>query len=187
VSDPRGPEEVETFAKPRLFVDHPQFPGDRELVLADIVSDNIDAPLRPLINGFSRLPFCFTLQCCFGHFLYEGEEGRENLQPLPAHDVGPVTYRIAYLALCLENSRDGRKLYSDLESIAPADPDYIQFGSPDWFWTRYPNSFALQVEPVRFARSDVAIIGYEEAIIVQKTRDLFFICLEEIVREWLWL
>jgi hypothetical protein len=175
---------VETFAKPRLFVDHPQFPRDRKLVLGGIDLDKIDIPIRRLITRFSQLSFCFTLQCCFGHFLYDGQQEQENLQLLPSHDVGPVKYRIAYLALCLENSREGRKLYSRLENIAANEPDYIQFGSPDWFWNRHPNSFALQVEPERFAKSDVAIIGYDEALTVQKTRDLFFDRLEELVLEW---
>jgi len=174
---------VETFGKPRPFVDHLHFPRDRELVLAEIHPEKIDAPIRQLISRFSHLPFCFTLQCCFGHFLYDGEQDQENLQPLPSHDVGPVKYRIAYLALCLENSRDGRKLYSGLESVAAAKPEYIQFGSPGWFWKRHVNSYSLQVEPIRFAQSDIAIIGYEEALIVQKTRDRFFDLLGELVLE----
>jgi hypothetical protein len=24
------------------------------------------------------------------------------------------------------------------------------FGSPDWLWQRYPDTFAFQVEPIRF-------------------------------------
>lgn len=175
---------METFAKPRPFVDHPHFPRDRELVLADILPEKIDAPVRQLITGLSHLPFCFTLQCCYGHFLYNGEQGKENLQPLPSQDVGPVKYRIAYLALCLEKSEEGRKLYSGLENIAAIEPEYIQFGSADWFWNRHPNSYALQVEPIRFARSDVAIIDYKEALTVQKIRDLFYDRLEKLVQEF---
>ncbi len=175
---------METFAKTRPFVDHPHFLRDRELVLADILPENIDAPIRGLITRLSHLPFCFTLQCCYGHFLYDGEQGLENLRALPSRDIGPVKYRIAYLALCLENSENGRKLYSGLEKIAAGEPEYIQFGSPDWFWDRHRNSFALQVEPIRFAKSDVAIIEYQEGLTVQKNRDLFFDRLEELVRVW---
>jgi len=175
---------VETFAKPRPFVDHPRFSRDREQALADIHPENIDAPIRRLITRFSHLPFCFTLQCCFGHFLYDGEQEEENLRALPSHDIGPVKYRIAYLALCLENNKNGRKLYSGLENVAAGEPEYIQFGSPDWFWNRHSNSYALQVEPKRFAKSDAAIIGYQEGLTVQRIRNLFFDRLEELVLEW---
>lgn len=174
---------METFANPWPFVDHPHFFRDRELVLGGIKSESIDAPIRRLITSFSHLPFCFTLQCCAGHFLWDVAQDEENLQPLPAHDVGPIKYRIAYLALCLENSTGGRKLYSGLEDMAASDPEYIQFGSPTWFWDRQENSYAVQVEPVRFAKSDVAIIGYEEALIVQNIRDQFFVGLNELVQE----
>lgn len=173
---------METFAKPRPFVEHPNFSRDRGLVLDDFRPENIDAPLRGLITRFSHLPFCFTLQCCVGHFLLDEGQDEENLQPLPTHDVGPVKFRIAYLALCLENSPGGRKLYSGLEKIAASDPEYIQFGSPAWFWDRQVNSYALQVEPVRFATSDVAVIEFDEAVKVQTIRDRFFVRLNELVK-----
>ena len=175
---------METFAKPRSFVDHPHFSRDRQVAVDKLLTDNIDVPIRRLITKFSHLPFCFTLQCCSGHFLFEGEQENENLKVLPSHDVGPVKYRIAYLALCLENSSDGRDLYSGLEKIAALDPEYIQFGSPDWFWHGHPNSYALQVEPLGFAGSDTAIIEYKEALKVQKVRGLFFDRLEKLVQEF---
>lgn len=32
-------------------------------------------------------------------------------------------------------------------AITAIEPDYLQFGSADWFWERWLNSYALQVEP----------------------------------------
>jgi hypothetical protein len=69
-----------------------------------------------------------------------------------------------------------------LESLAklPAlDPAYIQFGSADWFWERFANSYILQVEPVDHMSKDEAILEAKEAQHVQRVRDLFF----EILRE----
>lgn len=174
---------METFAKPRPFVDNPNFSSDRQVAVGKLLTAIIDAPIRRLITRFSCLPCCFTLQCCFGHFLPEGEDDEDNLEPLPTTDVGPVKYRIAYLALCIENSSAGRDLYSGLEEIAALDPQYIQFGSPDWFWSRHRNSYAVQVEPIKFATSDTAIIKYKEALTVQKVRGQFFDRLEKLVLE----
>jgi hypothetical protein len=174
---------METFAKPRSFVDNPHFSRDRQVAVDELLTEIIDAPIRRLITRFSCLPCCFTLQCCFGHFLPEGEDDGENLEPLPTTDVGSVKYRIAYLALCIENSSDGMDLYSGLDKMAALDPQYIQFGSPDWFWNHHRNSYALQVEPIRFAGSDTAIIGYKEALTVQKVRGEFFDRLEKLVLE----
>lgn len=174
---------METFAKPRPFVDHQHFSTERQIAVDKLLIETIDPPIRRLITKFSHLPFCFTLQCCSGHFLFDGEQDKESLEALPSHDVGPVKYRIAYLALCIENSLDGRDLYSGLEEIAALDPQYIQFGSPGWFWSRHRNSYALQVEPIKFATSDTAIIKYKEALTVQKVRGQFFDRLEKLVLE----
>jgi hypothetical protein len=173
---------VETFAPARPFIDNPAFARERERALADLDPAGIDAPLRSLIADFTRLPFCFTLQCCFGHFLDSAAKDPESLEPLPARDTGPVRYRIAYLALCLENSREGRRFSLQLEKIAAAAPDFIQFGSPAWFWKRQPNSFALQVEPQRFRDRDAVMLEHAEARVVQRIRDRFFADLAELVR-----
>jgi len=31
----------------------------------------IDGPIIGLINGFNKLPYCFTLQSCYEHFVYK--------------------------------------------------------------------------------------------------------------------
>jgi hypothetical protein len=173
---------METFTKPRKLVNNPRFELERERALKSLSLESIDAPIRDIVEGFAIMPYCFTLQSCFGHFVYTVQPALENFEPLPAHDVGAITYRIAYVALCLQNNAQGERLLSSLAEIPALDPEYVQFGSPDWFWDRQLNSFALQVEPVRFAYQDQAAIDHAEALHVQKVRDQFFVCLGKIIR-----
>jgi hypothetical protein len=69
-----------------------------------------------------------------------------------------------------------------LEGVPLVAPGYIQFGSPQWFWERQVNSYALQVEPDMLKDKDVATIGYQEALRVQDVRDLFFQRITEVVQ-----
>jgi hypothetical protein len=97
------------------------------------------------------------------------------LCPLPTDPIlGEIDYRIAYLALCLANNHPGRALFDALAVIPSLDPDYIQFGSADWFWERHLNSYALQVEPARLMYKDHGNVDYEEALHLEKLRGLFF-------------
>ena len=143
----------------------------------------VDAPIRAIITAFNKLRYCYTLQCCYGHFVHAAQSDPHNLERLSSHDVGLVHYRIAYLALCIEDSAYGIRLRSLLEHVPEIGAGYIQFGSPKWFWEQRPNSYALQVEPERFCEHDTATIDYQEALRVQIVRDLFFKRLEEIAGE----
>ena len=173
---------METFAGPRQFVANPRYEIERKQALKSLSLESIDAPIREVIEGFAGLPCCFTLQSCFGHFVHAEQTASDNVEPLPAHDVGTVTYRIAYVALCLQDSTQGRRLLSGLADVPLVDLEYVQFGSPDWFWNRNLNSFALQVEPGRFANFDQATIEYAEALHVQEIREQFFARLGSLVR-----
>ncbi len=133
-----------------------------------------------LIDGFAMLPHCFTLQSCYGHFLHDPRQDIHSLDPLPSSDIGPVDYRIAYMAFCLENSPRGRAL-SDTLSQIPADLNLVQFGSADWFWERWPNSYVLQVEPTRYMTKDHAVVDHSEALHIQHIRDLFFRSVKELL------
>ena len=178
----RNPDQMETFAQAREFVENPRFERDRENILANLVLENVDSPIRELVAGMSALPYCFTIQCCYGHFVCSANQAPDNLEPVPVNAIGPVEYRIAYIALCLENSTHGRLFRAALEQIPVTDPDYIQFGSPQWFWKRYLNSFALQVEPLQFVNKDVATVECCEARYIQRVRDRFFAHLAELVQ-----
>ena len=172
---------METFAHPRKFVRNPGYRDDRAQVTAALDLNAIDAPIRGIISAFNVLPYCYTLQCCYGHFLHATQCDPHNMEPVPACDVGPVEYRIAYLALCIEDSTPGLRLRTLLEGVPAIDNKYVQFGSPGWFWEQRLNSYALQVEPERFRDRDVATIEHREALRVQDVRDLFFERLKEVV------
>ena len=90
---------METFAEARPFVDHPEYSTDRRRTLAGVNPEDIDPPIRGLVARFAELPQCFTLQCCYGHFVPGGLGDLHTLDPAPDHDVGEIQYRIAYLAL----------------------------------------------------------------------------------------
>ena len=165
---------METFRGPRDFVHNPAYLQDRDAVLKGLDPDIIDNPIVDLILGFARLPECFTMQCCYGHFVWAPGQDPRNLERLPETHKGEIEYRIAYIAFCLENSAEGRGLRESLEDVASVDPEYVQFGSPDWFWDQWPNSYALQVEPVRHRCSDSIMIGFDEALQIEKARDDFY-------------
>ena len=173
---------METFAQPKGFVHNPRFRHDREQATAALTLDAIDAPIRDVISAFGALPHCYTLQSCYGHFLHAAQRDPHSLLSLPASDIGTVEYRIAYIALCIEESKAGRRLRSLLHQVTEIDPAYIQFGSPDWFWEQHVNSYALQVEPERFKDRDVAIIEYGEALCVQQVRGRFFERLRKVAK-----
>ncbi|MEE4217408.1 MAG: hypothetical protein V2I48_07360 [Xanthomonadales bacterium] len=174
---------METFAPAREFVENPRFRSDRDDILGNLVLHSIDPPIRELVARLSALPCCFTLQSCYGHFVCPAQPALDNLEPVPADATGPVRYRIAYMAFCLENSKSGRAFRKALEQITVIDTDYIQFGSPGWFWERYKNSYALQVEPPAFVNEDAVTVDHGEARHVQWVRDRFFAALTELSME----
>jgi hypothetical protein len=135
----------------------------------------IDAPITDIARGFQDLRCCFTLQSCYGHFIHAGQQDLDSTEALPITDgIADITYRIAYVALCIENSPEGTELLEYLRDIPAAEPEYIQFGSAEWFWSRQLNSYVLQVEPERFKDKDQATVGYQEALHIQDVRDRFF-------------
>lgn len=165
---------METFSEARDFAEHPSYRRDRRNVLSGLSRGEIDAPFRDIVTAFEKLPQCFTLQCCYGHFVWAGQPDKHNLHELPLQMKGLVRYRIAYLALCIEWSDRGAHLRQGLAEVCDIDRQYVQFGSPDWFWQQYPNSYALQVEPERFATKDEAWLEHAEALHVQTVRNRVF-------------
>jgi hypothetical protein len=111
-----------------------------------------------------------------------GQRNPRNLQVLAAgRSSDPVEYRIAYLALCVDDNHEGIALLRDFGELAAIDPDYIQFGCADWFWQRQLNSYALQVEPKRHQTKDKVRLDYREALHVQTIRDRTFAALESLL------
>jgi hypothetical protein len=166
---------METFTEARPFVANRHFDDQRRAALLELDLSTIDPPIVEMVKGFTRLPYCFTLQSCFGHFLYPGQTDILNVDPLPVDaNIEVVEYRIAYIALCIEGSAPGKALFDEMQAIAATDPENIQFGSADWFWERQLNSYALQVEPREHMFKDRCQIDYQQALLVERVRDRFF-------------
>lgn len=172
---------METFTELKELAENPYYQVQRKRSIDDLTDEMIDAPIIDLVNDVNKLPYCFTLQSCYGHFIYDDQQDSHNLQPLPVKDnIARVEYRIAYIAFCIENSLLGRELLGSFHKIIAIDPANIQFCCAEWFWERQVNSYALQVEPDRFKRKDTAILDYKEVLHVEKIRNEFFIRLHEL-------
>jgi len=179
---------LETYIEPKELVDNPDFAVQKQKALGGLSDDMIDKPIIGIINAFNRIPYCFTLQCCFGHFVYEAQKDAHNLAPLPVTDtIMQVEYRIAYVCFCVREDERGRELLEELKGITAVDPENIQFCCADWFWERQVNSYVLQVEPDRCKDRDSAVIDYQEALQIEKIRNEFFVrlgeCLERVSGE----
>ena len=166
---------METYIGKKPLADNPGFSRQWENALDGLDFDIIDAPIVDLIRGMAKLPYCFTLQSCVGHFVFEDGRDVHNLEPLEiTKNIFEVKYQIAYLAWCIDNCSDGIKFLNDMESLAGIDPDYIQFGCAEWFWKRQINSYVLQIQPERFKGRDKMIINYQEARHIADVKIRFF-------------
>ena len=173
---------METFVRIKALVGNPDFQKQRLAALAQLEAAPIDPPMVGLINDLSKLPYCFTQQSCYGHFLHGDQRDPRNTVRLPPSDINvSVEYRIAYVALCIDNCDQGVLLLKDLDDITRIDPEYVQFGCAEWFWRRQVNSYALQVEPERFQTRDSVLIDYQEALHIQRTRDAVHSALGELL------
>ncbi len=173
---------METFLPPKPLVENADFPNQRNRHLSRLNCDAIDGPIIDIVQRFNQLPYCFTLQSCYGHFLYGCQSDTRNTAALPTtHTISTVTYRIAYLAICVENSLRGERLIQTLQQTESLDPDNIQFCCAEWFWKQQVNSYALQVEPDRFKCQDTAVLDYKEALKIERLRIGFFKRLSDLL------
>ena len=164
-------------------MENPGYQEQKRKTLCDLTDEMIDKPIIDLINGFNKLPYCFTLQSCYGHFLYDGQKNSNNLEPLPVTgSISKVEYRIAYVAFCIENSLLGKELFEALKEITAVDPENVQFCCAEWFWERQVNSYVLQVEPDRFKRKDAVKVDFMEALHIERIRNEFFVRLYELLK-----
>ena len=173
---------METFTTPKKMVEYPQFQLKKQRSLVGLKDIDIDEPIIEHIKYFNQLPYCFTIQCCYGHFLYSGQRDTQNNGPLPiSENIAKVEYRIAYIAFCVDFSNQGKGLLDSLKAITSIDKENIQFGCAEWFWGKQANSYVLQVEPDRHKFEDKALIGYHEALRIETVRNMFFDQLMEIL------
>ncbi len=175
---------MKTFLPPKPLVENADFSNQRNRYLSRLNYDVIDGPVIGIVQRFNQLPYCFTMQSCYGHFLYDGQSDARNTAALPTnHTISTVTYRIAYLAICVENSLQGERLIQTLKQVPTLDPDNIQFCCAAWFWKQQVNSYALQVEPDRCKCQDTAVLDYKEALKIERLRIGFFERLSDLLRD----
>lgn len=173
---------METFVELKKLVQDPDYTDRKTKYLNSLDFSVLDKPIRKIIECFGKLESCFTLQSCFGHFVYGKENDIHNIKPLPNREIPEsIEYRIAYIALCVQNSEKGQEIIRTLKNIASKNPAYIQFGSAEWFWERSVNSVVIQVEPEYFKSLDKIVTNYHEAVKIQKARDMFFEEIESLV------
>ena len=117
---------METYTELKDLKENPHYQSQKEKILFNLNDDMIDMPIIGLITGFNKLPYCFTLQSCYGHFVYNDQKDTHNLDPLPAKEIiAEVEYRIAYIAFCIQNSATGRGLITAFKEITDIDPENI--------------------------------------------------------------
>lgn len=139
-----------------------------------------------MLRGYAALPHCFTIQSCYGHFVYGQQKDTKNVEPLPENpdESEMVGYRIAYMAFCLQNNDLGKRLFQDLREITEIDRDYIQLGSAEWWKRQHVNLYALQVEPDRYKTIDIPPdVSMKEALHMENLRNQMFEELKRILRE----
>lgn len=174
---------METFTEARTLVRNDGYAAEREAALAALDLDAIDAPIVDVVEAFRPLTHCFTLQCCYGHFLTMPGQDERSLSAIPDGFSGAVHYRIAYIAFCVDTGDRGRALLQKLSRVPEIEPAYMQFGSADWFWDQWPNSYTLQVEPAAHRFKDQAVLTTGEAMRTQRARDQFFEELRRVLAE----
>ena len=173
---------MKTFTELRELTENPNYHIQRQKCLRHLSDNMIDIPIIKIIKGLNKLPYCFTLQSCYGHFTYDGQNDSHNFESLPINGtIGTIRYRIAYIALCLEKSLAGKEFFLALKKIPSLSPENIQLCCAEWFWKKQINSYVLQVEPDRFKHEDTADIDLKEALLIETIRNKFFAQLNELL------
>jgi hypothetical protein len=171
---------METYTGVKPLVYNPGYTAGRKKAIdqleVEIREGHIDPPIIDLLSKISKFPFCYTLQSCYGHFVHEKQTNDQNYEPLApyATTISEVTWRIAYMAFCTENSRGGRAFCSALRELTTIDPRTIQIGCADWFRDQTVNSYVIQVSPERFRCQDSMVLSMNEALQVEHVRNLFY-------------
>lgn len=129
---------METYTPPKPFEEYPGFKAERQRVLNSLDKTQIDKPIAGLIEDLNTLPYLFSLQCCYGHFL--ATDGEEIFEFDVGNSNSKVEYRLAYLAFCIENSLAGKIFAQQLEEISLAVGwGMVQFCSAQWLWDHWPH------------------------------------------------
>ena len=148
--------------------------------MRDMAEVDIEEPIIEVIDSLNKLPFCFTIQSCFGHFLFENKPASTTYYlPEKTTRTRNCKYRISYVAIRVDGSQEARGLLSLLRDIpSTINKEYIQFGCAEWFWEQHINSFVIQVQPRDRSNVDSLLVTTEEAQLIQAVRDRFWEVME---------
>ena len=89
---------METFTAPKALVANPSYQAQRKKSLTRLRNGMIDEPIVELINSFNKLPYCFTLQSCYGHFVYNRQTDPRNFARLNSGGMNSSLSSRSYLA-----------------------------------------------------------------------------------------
>lgn len=167
---------MQTYCSEKSLRFDPEFKKNKTRALKELAKTEIDAPIQDVITELNRLPFCYTLQCCYGHFTSSEQPDKHNLSIVsksgPSDDF---LYRIAYVAFCIDATSDGKQFLSALRGLpSKTDTKTIQFGCAQWFWDQCVNSYVLQVQPTDHADVDSLHVSRKEALCIQSVRNRFW-------------
>lgn len=72
--------EMQTFIPERPMIQVPDFQARKTAALKHLADAEIDEPVKDTVRLLNSLPWCFTLQCCAGHFAPPGEPNQHTLE-----------------------------------------------------------------------------------------------------------
>ena len=122
------PPSMQTFTAEKPLVENPDFEQQRAEAhhqLRELIqAEGIDPPLVPLLSRFMAVPYCFTIQSCYGHFIHEQEQDIKNTARLGpyAGSVTHVEYRLAYMAFVVENDGADKAFSAIFAGCPPSIP-----------------------------------------------------------------
>lgn len=174
---------METYIPAKELLSNNRFKEHKKRWTKDLDLNGIDEPIHDIVLDFNNLPYAFTMQCCFGHFLYGNLTDQHNLEPIQEKEVsGKIQYRIAYIAFCVDAGEAGNSFLSKISGIAENEPD-IQFGSADWFWDQQVNTYVQQVQPFRFKECDRMDLDLNEALKMESLKKHYFDELRKLFKQ----
>ena len=97
---------METFTTARNFIDNPQFTLKRHQSLKNLNLDAIDTPIVDIISNLSQLSYCYTLQCCWGHFIHE-KQLYQTIQRIQLFIIVQPTLHYVSIPMKMENVYTG--------------------------------------------------------------------------------
>lgn len=165
---------METYTRARPVEPNDAFEAQRAAATVGLDATDIDEPLVALVADLNRLPHCFTLQCCYGHFVGEGDQDPRSLKPPPPMGKRSLQYRLAYVAFAISDDDRGRAFLEAVHDLRDLDPRYIQVGSADWFWDRQVNSFVIQIGPRKMRKVDFMDLDGKQVRHVSHVRTQLF-------------